>query len=117
MKRMKQMSKLVVMSIMVVMVLMIAGCGSSESDNFTGKWITKNPKTNVTILDIQPEKDKKVVIKETVYGYQDKITKKSMKPFTNEDHLEYLNTLTKVENNINAIVNKKELVTQDGTYT
>ena len=116
MKRMKQMSKLVIMSIMVAMVLMIAGCGSSESDNFTGKWITKNPKTDVTILDIQPEKDKVVLIKADIYGYTDKQTKKSRETFTNEIHHEYLNTLTKVSKDIKATVNNKQLITDEGSY-
>lgn len=113
---MKKFAKYVLLTIMAMMVLVVAGCGSSESDNFTGKWITKDPKTNVTVLDIQPEKDKQVLIKATIYGYKDKQTKKTREAFTNEIHHEYLSSLTRGEKDIKATVNKKELITEDGAY-
>ncbi|WP_115310163.1 hypothetical protein [Veillonella criceti] len=113
---MTKLSKLILMVIMSVLVLAIAGCGSSESDNFTGKWITKNPKTNVTVLDIQPKKDKQMVIKSDVYSYQDKISKESRQRFSNDIHIEYLNTLIKNSKNEEGHINKNKLITEEATY-
>lgn len=113
---MKKFAKYALLTIMAIMVLVVAGCGSSESDNFTGKWITKDPKTDVTILQIQPEKDKQVIIKEVGYAYRDKQTKKTREAFSNEVHHEYLNTLVKGSKEVSASINNKQLITEDGAY-
>lgn len=112
--------KVVLMGIMVLLMFVVTGCGTkSEEDVFVGKWIMQNPSSyppvNLIVLDIQ-KKDKNFQIKKDVYYYDEQKTKDERLIFTNDVHLEFLNTLNMKPYEIQANLTNKELYTENGKY-